>query len=155
MYHVCLTYSNCKDDAKDIMQDGFVKVFTSLKQFNNIGSLEGWIRKTMVNTAIDFYRKRSKERRNISIDQVYDLPFESSILENINAQQLIELTQKLPEGAKLIFNLYVVEGYSHEEIALKLDISIGTSKSQVSRAKSLLKDWIAKFSSVKISIEKA
>lgn len=155
MYNICINYSNDRDDAKDIMQDGFIKVFNTLKQFNNQGSLEGWIRKIMVNTAIDFYRKKSKERTNLNIENAHNMGYESPILENINTQQLIELTQKLPEGAKLIFNLYALEGYSHEEIAKKLDISIGTSKSQVSRAKTLLKSWINKFSSAKISTEKA
>lgn len=154
MYNICQSYANSGDDAKDILQDGFVKIFTSLNTYNGVGSLEGWVRKIIVNTAIDFYRKRLKEMRNVNIDDVYDLPFESSVLDEINSKELIELIHKLPEGAKLIFNLFVIEGYSHEEIARKLNISTGTSKSQVSRAKSLLKDLIVKFSTVKIAIEK-
>lgn len=154
MYNLCLAYSSSDDDAKDVMQDGFVKVFTSLKQYSGNGSLEGWVRKIIVNTAIDFYRKKRKEVRNISIEHAHDLAFDESVINALNAKHLIDLIRKLPEGANLIFNLYVVEGYNHEEIAKKLDISIGTSKSQLSRAKSLLKEYIENFSSVKIAAEK-
>ncbi len=154
MYNLCLAYTSSHDDAKDVMQDGFVKVFTSLKQYQGSGSLEGWVRKIIVNTAIDFYRKKSKEIKNINIDDVHHLSYNVSVLDALHAKHLIDLIQKLPEGANLIFNLYVVEGYSHEEIAEKLNISIGTSKSQLSRAKSLLKNYIEKFSTEKMTIQK-
>ena len=149
MYNLCLAYSNSRDDAKDIMQDGFVKIFTSLKQYNENGSLDSWVRKIIVNTAIDFYRKSLKEKENISTENIHDLPSEFSVFDDINAKQLMKLIHRLPEGAKLAFNLNVIEGYSHDEIAEKLNISVGTSKSQVWRAKSLLKDWIINSSSVK------
>ena len=74
MYNLCLAYSNSRDDAKDIMQDGFVKIFTSLKQYNENGSLDSWVRKIIVNTAIDFYRKSLKEKENISTENIHDLP---------------------------------------------------------------------------------
>lgn len=153
MYNLCLTYSSSRDDAKDVMQDGFVKVFTSLKQYRGNGSLEGWVRKIIVNTAIDFYRKKKKEVSNINIDDALNLSYDISILDALNAKQLIGLMHKLPEGANLIFNLHVVEGYSHEEIANKLNISIGTSKSQLSRAKSLLLRYIESFSAEKITTQ--
>lgn len=154
MYNLCLAYTSSHDDAKDVMQDGFVKAFTSLKHYQGNGSLEGWVRKIIVNTAIDFYRKKSKEIKNINIDDVHDLTYDVSVLDALHAKHLVDLIQKLPEGANLIFNLYVVEGYSHEEIAKKLDISIGTSKSQLSRAKSLLINYIEKFSAEKTIIQK-
>lgn len=154
MYNLCLAYTSSHDDAKDVMQDGFVKVFTSLKQYQGNGSLEGWVRKIIVNTAIDFYRKKSKEIKNINIEDVHHLSYDVSVLDTLHAKHLIDLIHKLPEGANLIFNLYVIEGYSHEEIAKKLNISIGTSKSQLSRAKSLLINYIEKFSVEKTTLQK-
>lgn len=153
MYNLCLAYTSSHDDAQDVMQDGFVKVFTCLKQYQGNGSLEGWVRKIIVNTAIDFYRKKSTEIENINIDDVQNLSYDVSVLDALHAKHLIDLIQKLPKGANLIFNLYVVEGYSHEEIAKKLNISIGTSKSQLSRAKSLLINYIEKFSVEKTVIQ--
>lgn len=154
MYNLCLAYTNSHDDAKDVMQEGFVKAFTSLQQYQGNGSLEGWVRKIIVNTAIDYYRKKSKEIKNVNIEDVHHLSYDVSVLDALNAKHLIYLIQKLPEGANLIFNLYVVEGYSHEEIAKKLNISIGTSKSQLSRAKSLLIKYIEIFSAEKTIVQK-
>ncbi|MBI4945500.1 MAG: sigma-70 family RNA polymerase sigma factor [Bacteroidetes bacterium] len=143
MFGVCLGYANCRDDAKDILQDGFVKVFAALKNYNGSGSLEGWIRRIIVNTAIDYCRKALKDQKNIDVENAGDIQVEVSVLEKIHAQELMELIHKLPEGARTIFNLYVVEGYSHGEIAEMLDISTGTSKSQFSRARTLLQKWVS------------
>lgn len=142
MYNICLTYAKDKDDAKDILQNGFVKIFTSLDSFNNVGSLEGWIKRIIINTSIDYYRKKIIDLRNVSIDYADKNEVETSILEDINAKELLELVHKLPEGARIIFNLYAIEGYNHSEIAEMLNISTGTSKSQFSRAKSILQDLI-------------
>ena len=142
MFGVCLGYVNSQDDAKDVMQDAFIKIFESLKKYNGEGSFEGWIRKIIVNTAIDYYRKNLKEIRNVQIDDLYDVKTEASVLDRIQEKELLELIHKLPEGARIIFNLYVIEGYSHDEIAKTLNISLSTSKSQVWRAKGLLQTWI-------------
>lgn len=142
MFGVCLGYANNRDDAKDILQDGFVKVFSSLKNYGANGSLEGWIRRIIVNTCIDYYRKTLKEMDYSSIDDVGFLEASSSALEMIYAKELQALIHNLPDGARIIFNMYVVEGYSHNEIAEMLNVSEGTSKSQFSRAKTLLQKMI-------------
>lgn len=144
MHGVCVGYVNDRDDAKDILQEGFIKVFTSLHRFEGKGSLEGWIRKIIVRTAIDFYRRSVKEQHIVDINDIKNLRVEISILEKIQAKELLELIHKLPAGTRIIFNLYVIEGYTHNEIAEMLKISSGTSKSQYSRARSILQNWIVK-----------
>ena len=144
MFGVCLGYISDRDAAKDVLQDGFIKVFTSLQKFKGEGSLEGWIRRIIIHTAVDHYRKFIRDQRNVNIDEVKIVPFEVSIPDKILEKELLGLIHKLPEGARIIFNLYVVEGYSHNEIAEMLDISSGTSKSQVSRARVMLQNWIGK-----------
>jgi RNA polymerase sigma factor (sigma-70 family) len=146
MYNICLTYENDRDKAKDILQEGFIKVFRSIKAYDNQGSLKGWIRKIISNTAIDHWRKSSKEFDLLSIDDLSsrDQPFESPGT-SFNCSDIMILVNKLPAGAKLIFNLYALEGYSHKEIAEKLNISVGTSKSQVNRARQLLQQSLGDF----------
>lgn len=142
MFGVCLGYVNSRDEAKDILQEGFIKVFASLKKYSGNGSVEGWIRRIMVNTAIDYYRKSIKDLRNVDIEEAKNIDIETSVLEQLYANELLDLVQKLPEGSRIIFNLFVIEGYSHNEIAELLNISTGTSKSQFSRARAILKEWI-------------
>lgn len=144
MFGVCLGYISDRDAAKDVLQDGFIKVFTSLEKFKGEGSLEGWIRRIVIHTAVDHYRKFIRDQRNVNIDEAKIVPFEVSIPDKILEKELLGLIHKLPEGARVIFNLYVVEGYSHKEIAEMLDITSGTSKSQVSRARMMLQNWIGK-----------
>lgn len=144
MFGVCLGYISDRDAAKDVLQDGFIKVFTSLQKFKGEGSLEGWIRRIIIHTAVDHYRKFIRDQRNVNIDEVKIVPFEVSIPDKILEKELLGLIHKLPEGARIIFNLYVIEGYSHKEIAEMLDITSGTSKSQVSRARMILQNWIGK-----------
>lgn len=144
MFGVCLGYIKDRDAAKDVLQDGFIKVFKSLQKFNGEGSLEGWIRRIIIHTAIDHYRKFIRDQRNGDIDEEQLTTFEISIPDKILEKELLSLIHKLPEGARIIFNLYVVEGYSHNEIAEMLNITSGTSKSQVSRARVILQNWIGK-----------
>ena len=155
LFGVCLGYSNNHDYAKDVLQDAFVKVFCSLKKYKGEGSLEGWIRRIVVNTAIDHYRKASKDQQNLSIENAGNISTDFSALEGIHAKELKELIHKLPEGARIILNLYAIEGYSHKEIAQLLNISEGTSKSQLSRGKSLLQSWINKTISLQTIPQKA
>ena len=152
MFGVCIGYVHSRDDAKDILQDGFVKVFASLKEYKGAGSLEGWIRRIIVNTAIDYYRKAMKDSKNLNIEKARNIEVETHILEGLHAKELLELIHKLPEGARIIFNLYVIEGYNHTEIAELLNISQGTSKSQFSRAKGLLQEWVSNLYSEKKSL---
>lgn len=147
MYGVCIGYAKDRADAKDILQDGFVKVFTNIYKYKGDGSFEGWIRRIIVNTAIDHYRKTTKEAINMSavdIEHAKDIQVEVSVLEQMCAKDIMSLIHQLPNGARLIFNLYVVEGYTHQEIAEKLNINQGTSKSQFARARKLLQELIMK-----------
>ncbi|MBL4653038.1 MAG: sigma-70 family RNA polymerase sigma factor [Flavobacteriales bacterium] len=141
MYGVCKGYSNSREDTNDIMQEAFLKVFRSLNKYDNKGSIGGWIRRIFVNTAIDFYRQSEREIEVISIDpEVEENVFVAQeSYSNIDYEHFITLMQQLPEKARLVFNLFNIEGYSHKEIAVKMGISEGTSKSQYSRARQLLK----------------
>ena len=138
MLGVCLRYTDHKDDAEDVMQDGFIKVYQHIGGFKSKGSLEGWIRRIMVHTAIEHYRKRSRYFM-VDIDHAGDIELQADQLTQMSREELLTMIQALPPGYRTVFNLYVVEGYPHKEIAKMLKISPGTSKSQLSRAKSLLK----------------
>jgi len=140
MYGICLSYAKDRNMAQEILQDGFVKVFKKIDTFKEQGPLEGWIRRIITNTALDHLRKKSKLYEFIDDNkEVEEERMDNSILENINADGIFSMIKQLPEGAKAVFNLYAVEGYSHKEIAEKLEITEGTSKSQFKRARSLLK----------------
>ncbi len=140
MYGICLSYAKDRTMAQEILQDGFVKVFNKIDGFRKEGSLEGWIRRIITNTALDHLRKKSKLHEFIDDNkEVEEERLDNSILENIHADGIFKLIRQLPEGAKAVFNLYAVEGYTHREIAEKLEITEGTSKSQFKRARSLLK----------------
>lgn len=147
MLAVCFRYTKNIDDAENILQDGFVKVFHHLKNFRGEGELGGWIRRIMVNTALN-YLKTNKNYQ-------YDLLFEDSQLHavsagdpevRLNAKELAALIRQLPTGFQTIFNLHAVEGYKHAEIAAMLGINEGTSRSQYARARALLIEWIDKTS---------
>lgn len=130
-------------EAEDILQEGFIKVYTHLHNYRFEGSFEGWIRKTFVNTAINYFRKKSRELLEVSLDNVELVGSqEESAFEKLSAGELLDMIQKLPEGYRLVFNLYVLEGYSHKEISNMLEISESTSKSQLSRARMVLQNLI-------------
>lgn len=142
MMGVCLRYAKNPDDAKDILHDGFIKVFNNLHKFKFDGSIEGWVRRIIVNTAIDSLRK---DKNTYSIDENYDvvdedsLPEEDNFYEQFSSNDIVEAIQNLSPAYKAVFNLYVIEGYSHQEIAEELNISIGSSKSNLAKAKRNLK----------------
>lgn len=143
MMAVCLRYSKDREQAEDVLQDGFVKVFMKLADFKSEGSLEGWIRRVMVNTALDQLRKNGKLLGDISTDDVaYKLEHNDPIEENLMAEDLMKLILAMPEGYKVVFNMFAIEGYSHAEIAATLGITESTSKSQYSRAKAYLRERI-------------
>ncbi|WP_245676498.1 RNA polymerase sigma factor [Crocinitomix algicola] len=140
MMGVCLRYTKDPIEAQDVLQDGFVKVFTKLPKFVNKGSLEGWVRRIMVNTALDQYRKNKKFQRDVEIDSVsFKLEKDDFIVEAMNAEDLLKIIQSIPEGYRIVFNLFAIEGYSHKEIAQQLGVTESTSKSQYSRAKKMLR----------------
>lgn len=139
MYGICLSYAKDRDAAQDILQDGFVKVFEKIRDYNAAGSLEGWIRRIITNTAIDYYRKKASLHKLIEFDpEPNDNAGHNAVSDALHADDILQQVRKLPDGARLIFNLYAVEGFSHKEISEKLQISEGTSKSQVNRARTLL-----------------
>jgi RNA polymerase sigma factor (sigma-70 family) len=143
MYAVCLSYAGERPLAQDMLQEAFLKVFKSLRFFNRDGSLEGWIRKIVVNTAIDFIRKRKREGNLVEMETADSQMSASNPAINIMGfNELIEQVGRLPDGARLIFNLHALDGYTHKEIAEKLDITEGTSKSQFNRARKLLIGYI-------------
>ncbi len=146
MMGVCLRYAKSREEAEDMLQEGFFKVFCDLYQFSGKGALGGWIRMVMVNTALQHIRKhRKKIFETVAINQIPDIHAASDdFMAQMNANDLIKKIQKLPTGCQLVFNLYVIEGFSHKEIAQKLNITVGTSKSQLFKAKAALKMQIKK-----------
>ena len=146
MMTVCLRYSGTREEAEDILQIGFVKVFTNISAFNGTGSLEGWIRKVMVNTALESFRKKNVLNGASDVTEINQsghVRF-NPIEDEMNAKELIKVIQKLPTGFRTVFNLYAIEGYNHMEIATLLNITEGTSKSQYSRAKEWLRAKLIK-----------
>lgn len=145
MLGVAIRYIKDKERTEDVLQDAFIKVFKNLKKFKHDGSLEGWIRRIVVNTALDQLRKNKKRQSNVELDDsFFELATDSFTEERLQAESLLNLVQQLPEGYRTVFNLFAIEGYSHKEIAKKLNISENTSKSQYSRAKSVLRDVLKK-----------
>ena len=152
LYGICLRYANDEDEAKDILQEGFIKIFEKLKQYSNKGSLEGWMRKIIVNTALE--RIRRENRFMLVEDDTfmeYDRYRYEHILEELGEKDLLEMIQELSPQYRMVFNLYAIEGYSHKEISQMLNISEGTSKSNLSRARDLLKYKIELYYNIKIS----
>jgi RNA polymerase sigma factor (sigma-70 family) len=144
MMGVCMRYAKDSYEAEDVLQMGFVKVFQKVSEFRGEGSFEGWIRRIMVNTAIESYRKNLRNLNLVDIDEVYDQPQSTFDMSGLELKDLLKLVQKLSNGYRLVFNMYVIEGYSHKEIAGQLGITEGASKSQLSRARAILKEKIIK-----------
>jgi RNA polymerase sigma factor (sigma-70 family) len=145
MMTVCLRYASDNMEAEDILQDGFVKAFNKLVDFKKEGSLEGWIRRIIVNTALDAIRKNKKYSQDANIDDVgYKISNFESASDDIEAEDLMKLVNSMPEGYKVVFNLFAIEGYSHKEISELMNISENTSKSQYSRARSYLRTRLEK-----------
>lgn len=142
MFGICLRYASDYHTAEDILQDGFVKVFKNIHKFRSDGSLEGWMKRIFVNTAIEYYRKVAKAFRFSPLEVAGDTPYIDRQILELERNELLELIQQLPHGYRLVFNLYVIEGFSHNEISKKLNINIGTSKSQLARSKKYLRKLI-------------
>ncbi len=145
MYGVCLRYAANAEEAEDVLQEGFIKVFRKMATFRREGSFEGWIRRIFVNTAIEHYRKKTylqpiTEQEENTVEGKY-----ISVLDKLAEKDIINLVQQLSPGYRTVFNMYVVEGYTHKQIAEQLGISEGTSKSQLSRAKQILQELVQTF----------
>ena len=143
MFGVCLRYARDTSEAEDNLQDGFITVFSKLKDFRHEGSFEGWVRKIMVNTSLDRFRKNQPV---VYVDEVqkHDTATDADeAMANLPLEDLVRLIQELPPQYRLVFNLYIIEGYSHQEISRELGISEGTSKSNLSRAREILRNKLA------------
>lgn len=139
MMGVCLRYSKSREEAEEVLQEGFLRVFTYIKKFRGDGSFEGWIRKIMVNCALSRYRNKSTLHPVRGLDAFHDDGSGlTDITSTLDTKELLSLVQSLPPGYKMVFNLYVFEGYKHREIAEALGISEGTSKSNLSDARVFL-----------------
>lgn len=150
MYALALRYSKDQDVAKDILQEGFIKVFNNLKKFNHVGSFEGWVRRIMVNTALERFRdKNYLYTVNMDVQNEFEELDYDHVLDEIATKDLMALIQELSPQYRTVFNLYVIEGYSHKEISKKLNIKEGTSKSNLSRAREILQEKI-----IELSIDK-
>lgn len=145
MFGVCLRYAGNTEEAEDILQEGFIKVFKKISSFRNEGSFEGWVRRIFVNTAIEHFRRKTylqpiAEKEENTIEANYP-----DVLDALAAKDILSLVQQLSPGYRTVFNLYVVEGYTHRQIAQALGINEGTSKSQLSRAKFILQQLVKKY----------
>lgn len=145
MFGVCLTYTSDRDLAQDILHDGFFKVFKKFDKYNDSWSLNAWIRRIIVNTAIDHFRKTNRITNVDFQNSSYLAGSYNEVSELSKTSDLSAIINMLPKGAKTVFNLYTIEGYKHQEIADILEISVGTSKSQLSKAKSVLRELVNKY----------
>jgi RNA polymerase sigma factor (sigma-70 family) len=143
MFGVCLRYAKDRTEAEDNLQEAFVKVFTNIKKFRHEGSFEGWIRRIMVNVSLEKYRKQKRLYPVENIGQYEGQVLSESIIDEITARELLLLVQQLSPRYRMVFNLYVFEEMSHQEISKELGISTGTSKSNLARARNFLKRKIA------------
>ncbi|MBX2842449.1 MAG: RNA polymerase sigma factor [Flammeovirgaceae bacterium] len=142
MYSICLRYAKKQEDADDILQEAFVKIFNNIKNFRKESSLFYWMKRIMINTALNYQRSKLYLYPMVDVNDLHYLADRDFTLSNIHLEDLLKMLQRLPDGCRVIFNLYAIEGFQHKEIAEMLKINIGTSKSQYSRAKSLLKEMI-------------
>lgn len=144
MLGVCMRYAKDRSEAEDMLQEGFIKVFQNIEKFKSEGSFEGWIRRIMVFTAINVFKYRNRKFKEDLDQSNYDAPYQNDIIDKISAKEIIMLMQHMPEGYRLVFNLYANEGYTHKEIADILNIAEGTSKSQYARARVFMQQLLAK-----------
>ncbi|HVW96568.1 MAG TPA: sigma-70 family RNA polymerase sigma factor [Mucilaginibacter sp.] len=145
MLGVCLRYAADRMEAEDMLQNGFIKVFGKIEDYRGEGSFEGWIRRIMVHSSIEYYRKHHKMMQLVDIDDAAgQASTEALATSKLAAEDLMALVQQLAPGYRIVFNLYAIEGYSHKEIAEMTGITEGASKSQLSRARSVLKEQVKK-----------
>lgn len=142
MLGVCLRYARSTFEAEDMLQTGFIKVFRHIDSYRGVGSFEGWIRRIMVNTAIEMYRANQRGGLTVEMNAVTEDGQQTFSMDELECEDLLKLIQTLPDGYRMVFNMYALEGFSHREIAETLNISEGASKSQLSRARTWLKEKI-------------
>ena len=148
MMAVCYRYAKDEANAEDILQEGFIKVFQKIGKYDDRGSFEGWIRRIMVNTAIDHIRKQKKQNMEVEINEVISEDLSEDALDRLEVEYLYEMIQQMPNGYRLVFNLYAIEGYSHKEIGKKLNITESTSRSQLAKARKALQSMVRQMQKV-------
>ncbi len=141
---ICLRYTRTRDEAIEVLNDGFMKVFTKTEKYDPEKSFKGWVRRIMINTALDYYRQNLKHYFHEDVSVAENAPENETILSKLAHEELILLVQRLSPAYQMVFNLFVIDGYSHEEIAEQLTISVGTSKSNLARARENLRNMLKK-----------
>jgi len=145
MLGVCMRYATDRMEAEDMLQNGFIRVFQKISDYRGDGSFEGWVRRIMVHSSIEYYRKHHKMLQVVDIESAANEPSANAVAAaNLDAKDLMILIQQLSPGYRMVFNLYAIEGYSHKEIGEIMGISEGASKSQLSRARTILKEQITR-----------
>lgn len=140
---VCLRYAHGHEQAAEMLNDGFVKIFTKLNYYTPGLSFQGWLRKVMVHAAIDYYRRNEKHTHHVDLSFARHISEAPTVLDQLSTQEILRAVQQLPPSYRMVFNLFVVEGYKHEEIAQQLGIGVGTSKSNLSIARTKLQKMLA------------
>ena len=140
MMSVCMRYTRNEDDAMEVLHNGFLKVYKNIHRFDSLkAGLYTWIRSIMIHSAIDFIRQNVKHSRQVEIDKATEPYIDSEAVEKLNAQELLQLVRKLPPATQTVFNLYIIEGFTHKEIGTMIGISEGTSKWHLSEARRLMR----------------
>jgi len=156
MLGVCYRFAKNREDAEDMLQEGFIKVFTQMHQYRNEGALEGWIRRIVVHTCINVLKKNKKFSDSVDIIHANSVHVKEDMIPSImQAKQVVECIRMLPLGYRTVLNLYAIEGFSHKEIANLLDIEESTSRSQYTRAKAMLEDILIRKRIIQKPREKA
>lgn len=150
MLAVCMRYTRHRMEAEDILQDAFVKVFDNIHKFQFKGSFEGWIRRIVINTALKNYSKKSFQQEQIGLENQPEHSTEPESYKNLEYEEILRLINRLPEGYRVVFNLYAIEGYSHKEIADMLGIQESTSRSQLVKARKMLQGMIVKIQKIAV-----
>jgi RNA polymerase sigma factor (sigma-70 family) len=151
LYAVCLQYSGNDEEARDILQEGFIKIFENLGSYKHEGSFEGWMRRITVNTALEKFRSKHNLYRVDDIDNIQeqDADPDNDDYAGLEANDLLDIIRELPPKYRMVFNLYALEGYSHKEISKMVNISEGTSKSNLSRARVILQRRVSSYTGIK------
>jgi len=153
LFGICMRYAKSKFEAEDMLQEGFIKILTKVNDYKGDGSFEGWMRRIIVNTAISMYHKNKKHNDIYEIDEINETDIKGYTIEDnqFTSDELFKVINSLPEGYKVVFNLYAIEGFKHKEIAELLNINQNTSKSQYSRAKEKIRQQLELISKIKKS----
>lgn len=145
IYGICKRYINDDDEAQEVLQIIFIRVFDKLHTYEFKGSFQGWLRRTAITVILNHIRNQRKHKYHTDIDEVYDIPSDITTDQNITRQELLHALHLLPTGYRTVFNLFTIEGFQHKEIAKMLGIKSNTSKSQLSKARKKLKNILIKF----------